>query len=240
MAPAGYGSRVEGVHAVEAAIAAGRVRRVFVERQRASRLSGLLESLPRNAVSHVDDVRQIAETRAPQGIVADCEPLLPADLDSLATDDAAIVVLDHVEDPQNVGAVARSLMAAGATAMVVSSNRAAPLSAAAFKAAAGALEHLSIAVVSSIPEALRRLKGQGVWVVGLDAGGDSDLFGLDLLTEPVAVVIGAEGAGLATLSRKRCDIVASIPMAGGFESLNASVSAALAAFEIMRVRRTPR
>jgi 23S rRNA (guanosine2251-2'-O)-methyltransferase len=120
--------------------------------------------------------------------------------------------------------------------MVVSARRAAPLSAAAFKAAAGALEHLPIAIVNSIPEAMSRLKDNGVWIVGLDSGGDQDIFGLDLLTEPVAVVVGSEGSGLAELTRKRCDMLARIPMATETESLNASVSAALASFEIMRVR----
>jgi 23S rRNA (guanosine2251-2'-O)-methyltransferase len=110
------------------------------------------------------------------------------------------------------------------------------LSAAAFKAAAGALEGLPVAIVGSIPEALRRLKGDDVWIVGLDAGAEGSLFGLDLLTEPVAIVIGAEGGGLAELTRKRCDVLASIPMVRDTESLNASVSAALASFEIMRVR----
>ncbi|HWL50764.1 MAG TPA: TrmH family RNA methyltransferase, partial [Acidimicrobiia bacterium] len=127
-------------------------------------------------------------------------------------------------------------LASGMTAMVVSSRRAAPLSATAFKAAAGALETLPVAVVGSIPEALSRLKGHGVWIVGLEAGSATSLLGLELLTEPVAMVVGAEGAGLSVLSAKRCDVLASIPMAAGFESLNASVSAALACFEIMRVR----
>ena len=163
---------------------------------------------------------------------------MPVELDSLATDDAALLVLDHSEDPQNVGAMARSAAAAGVTGMVMSSRRAAPLSASVFKAAAGALERLPVAIVGSIPEALSRLKDAGVWVVGLAASADRSLFGLDLLTEPVAVAVGAEGAGLARLTEERCDVVVSIPMADGVESLNASVSGALAAFEIMRVRKT--
>jgi 23S rRNA (guanosine2251-2'-O)-methyltransferase len=120
--------------------------------------------------------------------------------------------------------------------MVVSSRRAAPLSATAFKAAAGALERLPVAVVGSIPEALNRLKDHGLWIVGLEARAEQSLFGLDLLTEPVAVVVGSEGSGLAELARRRCDVLASIPMASETESLNASVTAALASFEIMRIR----
>ena len=188
-------------------------------------------------VSMVDDVRPQAETETPQGLVAECKPILSVPVDDLVVERAAVVVLDHIEDPHNVGAIARSAAASGMTGMVVSSRRAAPLSAVAFKAAAGALERLSVAVVGSIPEALSRLKDNGLWVVGLDTAGTTELFGLELLTEPVAIVVGAEGAGLSRLTMARCDLVVSIPMADESESLNASVSAALAGFEIMRVRR---
>ena len=238
MAPAGYGNRVEGIHAVRAAISAGRVEKLFVDRARRDRpdVSTLLTGLDSDLVTLVDDVGTVATTDSPQGVVADCKPISTVTLETLSGPGAALLVLDHVEDPHNVGAVARSARAAGVTGMVVSSRRAAPLSAVAFKAAAGALESLSLAIVGSIPEALSRLKGLGVWILGLDASAEQSLFGLDLLTEPVAVVIGAEGTGLSQLATKRCDVVVSIPMVAGAESLNTSVSGALAAFEIMRVR----
>ncbi len=238
MAPAGYGSRVEGLHAVAAAVAAGRVERLTVERKRRSRdeIARLIDAVGETRTVLVDDTRTIAETEAPQGVVADCTPILPVELDSLATETASVLVLDHLEDPQNVGAIARSALAGGCSGLVMSGRRSAPLSAAAFKAAAGALERLPVAVVGSIPEALQRLKTKGVWAVGLDAGGDQSLFGLELLTEPVAMVIGAEGEGLSHLTARRCDVLAAIPMTADTESLNASVSAALAIFEIMRAR----
>ncbi len=238
MAPAGYGNRVEGIHAVTAAVAAGRVQRLLVEarRQRRADVRALIDIVGRDRVSVVDDVRPHADSEVPQGVVAECRPILPVPLEALSGPDAAVMVLDHIEDPQNVGAVARSALAAGMSGLVVSSRRSAPLSAVAFKAAAGALETLPVAVVGSIPEALRALKALGLWAVGLDSKGAESLFGLPILTEPVAVVIGAEGKGLSELTRKRCDVVVSIPMAPGTESLNASVSAALVSFEIMRVR----
>jgi 23S rRNA (guanosine2251-2'-O)-methyltransferase len=196
----------------------------------------MVEIVGADRVRLVPDVSPMAETDAPQGVVAECDPILPVSVDDLAGAGAALVVLDHIEDPQNVGAIARSALASGMTGMMVASRRAAPLSAAAFKAAAGALETLPVAIVGSIPEAMSRLKVGGLWAVGLDAGSATSLFGLELLTEPVAVVVGAEGSGLSTLVEKRCDVVVSIPMAAGTESLNASVSAALACFEVMRVR----
>ncbi|MCH7581620.1 MAG: 23S rRNA (guanosine(2251)-2'-O)-methyltransferase RlmB [Acidobacteria bacterium] len=241
MAPAGFGNRVEGVHAVAAAVEAGRVNRLYVERRRRERadIAALVDRVGSGKVRLIDDVRTLATTDSPQGVVADCRPISSVTLESLSAQDTALLVLDHLEDPQNVGAVARSASAAGIMGLVVSSKRAAPLSAAAFKASAGALETLPVVIVGSIPEALNRLKEFGIWIVGLDASGEQSLFGLDLLTEPVAVVIGAEGTGLSQLAAKRCDVVVSIPMVKEAESLNASVSGALAAFEIMRVRNRP-
>jgi len=241
MAPAGFGSRVEGLHAVAAAVEAGRVNRLFVERGRRERadVAALVARVGSDRVRVIDDVRTLATTDAPQGVVADCRPIISVTLESLSGEDAALLVLDHVVDPHNVGAVARSARAAGITGLVTSSKRAAPLSAAAFKASAGALEKLPVAIVGSIPEALSRLKEFGVWIVGLDTSAEQPLFGLELLTEPVAVVIGSEEIGLSQLAAKRCDVVVSIPMVAGAESLNASVSGALAAFEIMRVRNRP-
>jgi 23S rRNA (guanosine2251-2'-O)-methyltransferase len=236
MAPAGYGDRIEGIHAVSAALRAGRVERLFVEKGRRHRLADLLSDVEGPMVKLVDDVRSMAETDAPQGVVARCRPIRPVTLESLTGEGAAALILDHVEDPHNVGAAARSARAAGLGGMVVSARRAAPLSATAFKSSASALESLPVAIVGSIPEALSRLKDKGLWIVGLEAGSGQSLFGLDLLTEPVAVVVGAEGSGLAELTRKRCDVLVSIPMASATESLNSSVSAALASFEIMRVR----
>lgn len=213
--------------------------RIWVEGRRRGKaeIESIVDLVGLDRVTVVDDVRSQAETDSPQGVVAECRPIQPMPLDGLALEGAAIMVLDHLEDPHNLGAIARSATASGMTGLVVSARRAAPLSAVAFKAAAGALERMPVAVVGSIPEALSRLKAAGLWVIGLDAAGTDSLFGLALLTESVAVVVGAEGEGLSRLTIDRCDVVASIPMADASESLNASVSAALAGFEIMRVRR---
>ena len=146
MAPSGFGNRVEGLHAVEAAAAAGRVLRLSVESRRRGRaeIEALISLVGEDRVSMVEDVRPQAETEAPQGLVAECRPIMPVPLDSLIVEGAAVMVLDHVEDPHNVGAIARSAAASGMTGMVVSARRAAPLSAAAFKSAAGALERLPV------------------------------------------------------------------------------------------------
>lgn len=241
MAPAGIGDSVEGIHAVAAALAAGRVTELVVERRRSDRseLAGLVADAAAAGipVTTVEDVRVVTATAAPQGVMARCRPMREWSLEELVEDEtpASLLVVDHVEDTHNLGAIARSAVAAGVPRLVVPGRRAAPLGPAAFKAAAGALEHVRVAIVSSVADAVARLGRMGVWTVGLDAGGERSLFGLDLLTEPVAIVVGGE-TGLHRLVRERVDVVASIPMAGPVESLNASVAAALACFEIRRVR----
>jgi 23S rRNA (guanosine2251-2'-O)-methyltransferase len=242
MARAGIGTDLEGIHAVRAALDAGRVRTLTVERNRMRHDD--VEQLVADArdrgigVSVVDDIRDLAVTGAPQGVVAKATAIQPVSIKDAvaASDNPALLVVDHVEDPRNVGAAARSAVAAGMTALVVSHNRSAPLGATAFKAAVGALELIPIVTVSSIADALKRLSQLGVWNVGLDGSGDRSLLGLDLLERPVAVCVGAEGAGLSHLVRERCDVVATIPMVGPTESLNASVASALACYEVARVR----
>lgn len=244
MGRAGFGVRVEGLHAVGAAAEAGRVEVLHVETRRADRaeIVALAERVEAGGgtIRRVADVRALADTTAPQGVVAECRPIPASTLEQVAraTEPAAVMVLDRVVDPHNVGAIVRSSVAAGVRGFVLSDRRAAPLGGAAFKAAAGSLEHARVAIVGSIAEAVSQLSRLGLWTVGLDAEGDRSLFGLDILTEPVAVVVGAEGAGLSRLVGDRLDVRAFIPMAGPTESLNASVAAALAAFEIVR-RRAP-
>lgn len=242
MAHVGIGADLEGIHAVEAAVDAGRVTHVTAERRRA-RGDDVARIVRKAAeagasIDYVDDVRDMASTGAPQGLVARARPIETVSLKQAvaAAENPALLVVDHVEDPRNIGAAARSAYAAGMTALVVSQHRSAPIGATAFKAAVGALEHLPVVAVSSIAEALLRLSKLQVWTVGLDGAGSESIFGNELLARPVAVVVGAEGRGLSHLVGERCDVVARIPMVGETESLNASVAAALACFEVARMR----
>jgi 23S rRNA (guanosine2251-2'-O)-methyltransferase len=242
MARAGIGDRVEGFHAVAAAVKAGRARFVRIEQRRlkGGAYTGLADAARSSGaeVEYVNDVRDHALTSAPQGVVAVCEPMQTVSIeDAVAvTQPAALLVFDHLDDQRNLGAAIRSAVAAGLRSIVVPKRRAAPIGAAAFKAAAGTLEVVSLVEVSSIPESLRRLEQLGVWRVGLDGLGERSLFGFELLAEPVAVVVGAEGAGLHRLTAERCDAIVRIPHAGPAESLNASVATALAVFEVSRAR----
>lgn len=241
MAYAGVGVKVEGFHAVLAAFNHGRVRVLHIERGRLKRdeYADLADRADRVCkVVITGDVRPMAETTAPQGITAECSPLVLATLQTAVdrTTPAALIVLDKLEDPRNVGAIARSALAAGVSGMVVPSRRAAPLSSATFKAAVGALEEMDVVVVNSVADTLRQLADRGVWLVGLEGSSQDSLFACQLLTEPVGIVVGAEGKGLSRLVAERCDALVSIPLAAGVESLNASVAASLAVFELARAR----
>jgi 23S rRNA (guanosine2251-2'-O)-methyltransferase len=147
-----------------------------------------------------------------------------------------IVVLDGIEDPQNVGAILRTVDAAGADGVVRQTRHAAPLGGAAAKASAGAVSHVKIADVVNIARALEDLKACGVWTVGLAGDVQKGYDEIDL-TLPTAVVVGAEGTGLRRLVRERCDWVASIPMRGHVQSLNVSVATGIVLFEAIRQRR---
>ena len=163
MARSGIGDRVEGIHAVRAALESGRVQKLIVERRRAEKSEDVahLVSMARSRgleVEGIDDVRPLSATSAPQGVVAKCRPMPDHDISELIdrSDPAAIVVIDHVEDTHNLGAIARSAVAAGITSLVVPTRRGAPLGGAAFKAAAGALEQCAVATVSSTADAVKK------------------------------------------------------------------------------------
>jgi 23S rRNA (guanosine2251-2'-O)-methyltransferase len=147
-----------------------------------------------------------------------------------------VVVLDSIEDPHNVGAILRTVDAAGADGVVRQSRHAARLDGAAAKASAGAVAHVKIAEVVNIARAIEILKAAGVWTVGLAGDAPKRYDEVDL-TVPTAIVVGAEGTGLRRLVRDRCDWLVSIPMAGHVQSLNVSVAAGLALFEAVRQRR---
>ncbi len=175
-----------------------------------------------------------------QGVIAVTAGDYPyVDLDALLDAAAApglVVALDEVTDPHNFGAVVRSAVALGAHGVVTLRDRAAPVTAAVVRASAGATEHCRIARVTNLSRSLEVLHGRDYRVVGLAAEGTVDLEAIDL-TGPVALVVGSEGHGLRRLVREGCDVLARIPLAGPVASLNASVAAAVALYEVARQRR---
>ena len=182
------------------------------------------------------ELTRIAGSPDHQGIVAEVDPYPYADAGAmLAKPDALIVVLDRIQDPQNLGAMARSAEAAGATGLVIPSRRSASVTAAAAKASAGAVEHLPIARVPNLAEYLSRAKEEGAWVYGAEANAESPYTQADL-TGKVVLVMGSEGKGLRRLVADRCDLVVSIPVRGRVASLNVAAAAAVVLFEAVRQR----
>ncbi len=187
-------------------------------------------------------IEQTARSEAPQGVIAFAAPLPEADFDELLVPRGGVnpflVALDGVTDPGNLGALLRCCDGAGVTGVILPKHRSVHITPTAAKAAAGAIEHLDIAVVPGLPNAMERMKKAKVWTIGLDDDADRSLFDIgDLGQDPVCVILGAEGKGVSRLVRERCDLVVSIPMQGQLSSLNVSVAGALATYEILRNRR---
>jgi 23S rRNA (guanosine2251-2'-O)-methyltransferase len=147
-----------------------------------------------------------------------------------------IVALDGVTDPRNLGAVLRSAGAFGAHGVLVPERRAAGVTASAWKVSAGAAARVPVARATNLARTLTELKKAGLFVVGLDAGGDTAVAGLQLAADPLVVVVGSEGKGLSRLVREACDVVASIPISSDVESLNAGVAAGIALYEVAQAR----
>jgi 23S rRNA (guanosine2251-2'-O)-methyltransferase len=174
-----------------------------------------------------------------QGVVLWADPLPVCDLecwlDRLDSPDAVAVALDGIEDPHNFGAIVRSASACGASCVIFARDRSAPLSTAAMKAAAGAMEHIDLICVNNLNRALEELKKAGFWTAALEADGEKRIWDADL-TGRMALVIGSEGRGVRRLVRKNCDMRLRIPLSGPVTSLNASVSAAAVLVECLRQR----
>lgn len=235
---------VYGINPVMEALRTGRVREVRVGNRSGPRLQEIMRAAERGgvAVRRVPEHELEQESRGGlhQGVVADLEDLQGATLEALCqTADGhppLIVVLDGIEDPHNLGAILRTVDAAGASGVVRQTRRAASLGGAAAKASAGAVSHVRIADVVNIARALEELKEAGVWTVGL-AGDATTLYSDVDLSLPTALVLGGEGTGLRRLVRERCDWLVSIPMLGHVDSLNVSVAAGVTLFEAVRQRR---
>jgi 23S rRNA (guanosine2251-2'-O)-methyltransferase len=150
-----------------------------------------------------------------------------------------VVLLDNLQDPQNVGAVIRTAYCAGVDGIVMPRDRSVGLRPSVSKASAGAMEHMPVATVANLVKAIGYFKTNGLWIVGLEGSAAQPLFACDL-TLPLGLVIGGEAKGLRPLVKRHCDFLVSIPHARTFNSLNASVAAALAIFEAYRQRSQPR
>ena len=236
---------IYGITPVLEALRARRVTSLRVSPRADDRLTTLVrlaeeQDVPVRRVS-TDELDRLAggARHRHQGVIAEMEEAERFSVEDLVTSangPALIVVMDGIEDPHNVGAILRTVDAAGAHGVVRQSRHAARLDGAAAKASAGAVSHVKVAEVVNIARAIEDLKQANVWTIGLVGDAPTPYDEIDW-TLPSAVVVGAEGTGLRRLVRERCDWLASIPMAGHVGSLNVSVATGIALFEATRQRR---
>lgn len=183
---------------------------------------------------------QISETKKHQGVIAyaaayeysEVEDML--ELAKKKGEDPFLILLDNIEDPHNLGAIIRTANLAGAHGVIIPKRRAVGLTATVAKTSAGALNYTPVAKVTNLAKTMEELKEKGLWFVCADMGGES-MYRLNL-TGPIGMVIGNEGDGVSWLVKEKCDFIASIPMKGDIDSLNASVAAGVLAYEIVRQR----
>jgi 23S rRNA (guanosine2251-2'-O)-methyltransferase len=249
-APSGLGGdQVEGRQAVRELLVANRravTSLLMAEGMDAAPILDEIEALASSRRVRIEYVSRrridsVARTDAAQGVVALARPIKDTPLESLCQPTRRgrvpfLLVLDGITDPHNVGSLLRSAECAGVTGVVLPRHRSAHLSPTVAKVAAGAIEYLPMALVAGVPAALQKLTELGVWSVGLVGEASQSLYRLPLGDQPVALVLGSEGSGLATLTRKRCDALASIPQHGTLSSLNVATAGAIACFDVARRR----
>ena len=244
------GTQVEGRQAVRELLIAGR-RRCFevwiAGDMDANEVIDDIKQLARaNRVPVVEVSRKkleyTARSEAPQGVLAHAEALPSVPIEAMLRrrpgKSPFLVAVDGVTDPGNLGALLRCCDGAGVDGVILPRHRSVHITPTVAKAAVGAIEYVPLSVVGGLPTSLTRMRELGIWVVGLDDAADKSLFDLgDLASEGICLVVGAEGAGLSRLVRERCDLIVSIPMKGRLSSLNVSVAASLATYEVARHRR---
>lgn len=244
--------KVYGLHAVRALLLrhAERVSTVTFAEGREPRLAEI-QVLAQKAGKTVKRVppaafKQLFGDAVHQGVYADVAPLAPWREEQLVGGIAAtlesketplVLVLDGVQDPHNLGACLRTADACGALAVVIPKDRAVQMNATVRKVAAGAAETTPLAVVTNLSRTLKLLKEAGLWIVGADMEGAKAAHETDL-AGPIALVMGAEGAGLRQLTRDNCDFLVRLPQQGAVESLNVSVATGMLLYEALRQRAT--
>ncbi len=218
-----------------------KVHRVLMESK--DRLPDVREAARAKGVSVAIEQRaeldRLAEGVRHQGVVAVADPYRYLDVDELVERSgprAVFVALDEVTDPQNLGAIIRSAVTLGLDGIVIPKHRAAGITPAVARASAGATEHAAIARVTNLQRTLLSLHETGMEIIGLDAGAEIDLRDIEPARGKRVLVVGSEGKGLRRMVRQRCDIVVHIPQEGSMDSLNASVAAAIAMYEVAAKR----
>ncbi len=196
----------------------------------------LLEKLKKYNVTYLDRIIMDKKYNGNhQGVVLEIDDYKYEKIDS-TKDDKFVVILDHLEDPHNFGAIIRTCEAAGVDSIIIPKNRSVEVNSTVMKVSVGALDNMKIVEVNNLVDAIKKLKDNGFWVYGTDME-NSEVYTKVEYDEKTALVIGAEGNGISELVRKNCDFIVNIPMFGKINSLNASVAAGIVIYEVVRQRK---
>ena len=242
-----YVDQVEGRNSVIELLESGKdINKIFVEKgEKHGSIHKIIAMAKTRKIIIVEkDKRQmeeIAQNKNYQGVIAIIPPFSYCEIEDILDkakkekDDPFILILDGIEDPHNLGSIIRTAETAGVHGIIIPKRRAASVNSTVAKVSSGAIEHMLVARVNNISDAIEKLKKEGLWICGTDINTDKYYYEQDL-TGPLGIVIGNEGKGIGEKVKKNCDFLVKIPMLGKVTSLNASVSTGIVIYEALKQR----
>lgn len=242
-----YEDQIEGRNAVLELLESGKdINKIFIEKGDKQGSINKIIAVAKERKIVITEVEKVkfncmAQTENPQGVIAIVPPFNYCDIYDIIElakkreEDPFILILDGIEDPHNLGSIIRTAETAGVHGIIIPKRRAASVNSTVAKVSAGAVEHMKIARVNNISDAINTLKKEDIWICGTDMDTNKYYYNQDL-TGPLAIVIGSEGYGMSRLVKENCDFLVKIPMKGKITSLNASVSAGIVVYEAVKQR----
>ena len=242
-----YNDKIEGRNAVIELLNSGRdINKIFIQNGEKHGSINKIISIAKEKkiiINKVDKIKMdaISETKRHQGVIAIVAPYNYSAVDDIIeyahskNEEPFILILDGIEDVHNLGSIIRTAETAGVHGIIIPKRRAASVNATVAKTSAGAIEYMKIARVNNLNDTIKKLKEEGLWIIGTEMNAKTKYYNQDL-KGPIAIVIGNEGTGISNLVKKNCDILINIPMKGKINSLNASVSTGIILYEALKQR----
>ena len=242
-----YNDKIEGRNAVIELLNSGRdINKIFIQNGEKHGSINKIISMAKEkriVINKVDKMKMdnISETKRHQGVIAIVAPYNYSTIDEILEyahdkkEEPFLLILDGIEDVHNLGSIIRTAETAGVHGIIIPKRRAASVNATVAKTSAGAVEYMKIARVSNLNETIKKLKEEGLWIIGTEMNAKIKYYDQDYKF-PIAIVIGNEGEGISSLVKKNCDILINIPMKGKINSLNASVSTGIILYEVLKQR----
>ena len=242
-----FDDQVEGRNSVLELLESGKdINKIFITRgEKHGSISEIIAKAKENKIIIVEkdkkQMQEMAQTENYQGVIAIVPPYEYCQIDDILKDakqkneDPFIIILDGIEDPHNLGSIIRTAETAGVNGIIIPKRRASQVNSTVNKVSAGAVEHIKIARVNNITDAINELKEKGLWICGTDVNTDKIYYNQNL-KGPLGIVIGNEGKGISQKVKNNCDFLVKIPMKGKVQSLNAAVSTGIIVYEVVKQR----